>query len=66
MRIKFKDDVKLQDVLDSFNDKKDAYDMNGPFDEFIIVDKKSREITQYGYFGLVMDWKRQGLIEQSM
>ena len=62
-RIKLKDDVDLNNVLEGFKDNGDYFEMNSQFDEFIRVDKLSREIIQYGYNGLVMHWYERGLLE---
>ena len=39
------------------------FKLNGSFDEFIRVDKFSREIIQYGYNGLIMHWYEEVLLE---
>lgn len=62
-RIKFKDTVSLKDVLKGFDDNENTYDLDSPFDEFVSVDKCTKQITQYGYNILVVEWASQGLLE---
>lgn len=62
-RIKLRDNIDLNSVLEGFKDNGDFFELNGSFDEFIMVNKFSREIIQYGYNGLVMHWYEEGLLE---
>lgn len=66
--IRFKQDVELSEVCSGrFEDKGDHYEIYvtgiAPTDEFITVNKETREIVQEGFFGLVADWECEGLIE---
>ena len=61
--VKFKEHVNLEDLLKGWKDNGDTYGIDSPFDEFISVNKTTREISQYGYNAVVIDWHRQGLIE---
>lgn len=63
-RLKFKNNVDLSKFLLGFIEDKNTFNLNSSFDEFIYVDKYTREISQYGYNGLVCDWIIQGLLER--
>lgn len=63
MKIKVKDNVDLSILLKGFKENDNSYDLDSMFDEFISVDKTTREVKQYGYNGLLIDWYQQGLIE---
>lgn len=64
MRIKFRDNVDLSKQLSSFKEIEKAYELVGPFGEFCSVNKDTREISQYGYNGLMMNWYTLGLLEE--
>lgn len=63
MRIKISDNVNLSILLKGFKENDNSYDLDSMFDEFMSINKNTREIKQYGYNGLLMDWYQQGLIE---
>ena len=63
MRVKINNDVDLSVLLRGFKENENSYDLDSIFDEFISVNKNTREISQYGYNGLLTDWYQQGLLD---
>jgi hypothetical protein len=60
---KFKPDVNLKNVLSAFDETTDTFEVKLAPYEFIIVDKNTREITQYGFTYLVIEWQEKGLLQ---
>lgn len=63
VRLKLKDNIDLKEFLKGFVENEYTYDLDSPFDEFISVNKATREISQHGYMGLLCEWDNQGFIE---
>mgnify|MGYP006883723994 CR=1 FL=1 len=63
VRLKIKDNVDLKEFLKGFTEHEYTYDLDSPFDEYISINKSTREISQYGYMGLIYTWADNGLIE---
>jgi hypothetical protein len=63
VRLKLKDNVNLKEFLKGFVENEYTYDLDSPFDEYISINKSTREISQYGYMGLLYTWADNGLIE---
>lgn len=62
--MKIKPEVDMKELLRHWPETDTYYKVTGPFDEFCIVDKKTREVTQEGYGLLCLDWINKGIAEE--
>lgn len=62
--LRFKDNVDLGTVLKSFVESEDRYLLESTMDEYFVVYKDTRRIDQQGYTGLLLDYMKQGLVEE--
>ncbi len=62
--MKVKPDVNLKELCKGWTETDEFLKMTGPFDEFCIINKTTREITQEGYGLLCLDWLNKGIAEE--
>ena len=62
--MKIKPEVDMKELLKNWPETDKYYKVTGPFDEFCIVDKKTREVTQEGYGLLCFGWLNKGIAEE--
>lgn len=62
---KIKEDVDLTDICRNFSEDNTKYYLSTSMDEWIEIDKNTRLIWQSGYNGLIYDWAKRGLIEDT-
>lgn len=61
---KVKDNVNLEELCKNWNTSdSNRYELEGPFEEFCLIDKRTRLITQTGYSMMIQEWENLGLIE---
>jgi hypothetical protein len=64
MGVFIKDNVNLEILCKNWKENDQSYWLESPFDEYITVNKTTREVFQEGYNGLIWDWYTAGYIEE--
>lgn len=60
---KIKPDVNLEELCQGWTTDGNRYEAEGPFEEFCLIDRRTRFITQTGYTALIEEWESKGFIE---
>lgn len=66
VKLKLRDNVDMAELLKGFEELETQYSLNdAPYgDAYIDIDKGTRIIWSYGYTGLLVDWLKEGYLEQ--
>ena len=57
-------DVSLKLIFHWATEYEDRYEVRSALDEFLIVYKDTRQIYQYGYNGVILDWWNNDYLTQ--
>ena len=61
---KVKQDVNLEELCKNWNSNDpNRFELEGPFEEFCLIDRRTRFITQTGYSSMISEWESLGIIE---
>lgn len=60
---KIRPDVNLEELCKNWTTDGNRYELEGPFEEFCLIDRRTRFITQIGYSSMIVEWENQGIIE---
>ena len=59
-----RDDVDINSIFYWATEYEDRYEVRSMLDEFLIIYKDTRQIYQYGYNGVVLNWWNKGYLIQ--
>ena len=61
--MKIKPDVNLKELCKDWTETDEFFKMTGPFDEFCVINKTTREVQEEGYSLMFRDWVNIGVAE---
>lgn len=61
--VKIKDDIDLKVLCSNWDDDGSRYSLEGPFEEFCLISKDTRIVTQTGYNHMVYSWLEVNVAE---
>ncbi len=63
LMIKVKDKVNLEELCKDWNDDGFNFELEGDFEAFCLINKKTRIIAQIGFTELINNWEKSEYLE---